>query len=195
MTWIFVAVGCLMMSVPYHADAHHGGLGIEGDLVEWALNIDQWQDEEIDQGYRVKFLAYPRQLVKAHLTRLVFEIQAVTTGKYIGGLSMQIRVQAPDGTQQMLLLPETEGVTAYYETALVFDQIGVYELTAMSTTPGVIFRASFQRDVSANIWMGDWATLTGNIAVAAAFTITWVGLVIAIQRRFYRCGRGASLMV
>lgn len=58
--------------------AHHGGLGIEGDLVQWALKVDQWQDENIAQGHRVKFLSYPRQPIVGNSTRLVFEIQSTS---------------------------------------------------------------------------------------------------------------------
>ena len=60
--------------------AHHGGLGIEGDLVQWALKVDQWQDEGMAEGHRIKFLSYPRQPVVGKGTRLVFEIQATATG-------------------------------------------------------------------------------------------------------------------
>jgi hypothetical protein len=164
--------------------AHHGGIGIEGDLVEWALNIDQWQEEQIDQGHRIKFLAYPRQPVRGGRTRLIFEIQAVATGAYVGGLSMQLRMQTPDGAVRTVPLPETTGVTAYYETAVEFAQVGEYRLTAISTTPDASFQATFQRHVSPNALLGDWATITGNLTVLATFTMTWVGLIVAVQRRF-----------
>ena len=164
--------------------AHHGGIGIEGDLVEWALNIDQWQEEQIDQGHRIKFLAYPRQPVRGGRTRLIFEIQAVATGAYVGGLAMQLRIQAPDGTAHTVPLPETPGVTAYYETAVEFAQVGEYRLTAISTTPDASFQATFQRRVSPSVLLGDWATITGNLTVLAAFTMTWVGLIVTVQRRF-----------
>jgi hypothetical protein len=164
--------------------AHHGGIGIEGDLVEWALNIDQWQEEEIDQGHRIKFLAYPRQPVRGGRTRLIFEIQAVATGQYVGGLAMQLRIQAPDGTAHTVSLPDTTGVTAYYETAVEFAQVGGYSLTAISKTPNASFQATFQRHVSPSVWLGDWATITGNLTILATFTMTWVGLIVAVQRRF-----------
>ena len=164
--------------------AHHGGIGIEGDLVEWALNIDQWQEEQIDQGHRIKFLAYPRQPVRGGRTRLIFEIQAVATGAYVGGLSMQLRMQTPDGVTRTVPLPETTGVTAYYETAVEFAQVGEHRLTAISTTPDASFQATFQRQVSPSVLLGDWATITGNLTVLATFTMTWVGLLVAVQRRF-----------
>lgn len=164
--------------------AHHGGIGIEGDLVEWALNIDQWQEEQIDQGHRIKFLAYPRQPVRGGRTRLIFEIQALATGAYVGGLSMQLRMQTPDGATRTVPLPETTGVTAYYETAVEFEQVGAYRLTAISTTPDALFQATFQRHVSPSMLLGDWATVTGNLTVLATFTMTWVGFIVAVQRRF-----------
>ncbi len=172
---------CLFAS---SALAHHGGIGIEGDLVEWALNVDQWQDEQIDQGHRIKFLAYPRQLVRGLRTRLVFEIQSVATGQYEGGLTVELHLRLPDGTVQTHPLPETTGVTAYYETALVLDQVGDYDITAVSTTPDAIFQASFQRQVSGSILMGDWTVWTGNLTVLAAAAMTWLGLVLSVQRRF-----------
>jgi hypothetical protein len=170
--------------MPDPVAAHHGGIGIEGDLVEWALNIDQWQEEQMDQGHRIKFLAYPRQPVRGGRTRLIFEIQAVATGQYVGGLSMQLRIQTPDGAARLVPLPETTGVTAYYETAVEFAQVGAYRLTAISNTPDAPFQATFQRQVSPNVLLGDWATITGNLTVLATFTMTWVGFIVAVQRRF-----------
>jgi len=183
--WVLAIICWLVFSgIRSPVAAHHGGIGIEGDLVEWALNIDQWQEEQIDQGHRIKFLAYPRQPVRGGRTRLIFEIQAVATGAYVGGLAMQLRIQTPDGAARTVPLPETAGVTAYYETAVEFAQVGEYRLTAISTTPDASFQATFQRRVSPSVLLGDWATITGNLAVLAAFTMTWVGLIAAVQRRF-----------
>lgn len=164
--------------------AHHGGSGIEGDLVEWALNVDQWQEEQIDQGHRIKFLAYPRQIVRGLRTRLVFEIQSVATGKYEGGLTVELHLRLPDGTEQTHPLPETTGVTAYYEAAMVLEQVGGYGITVVSTTPDATFRASFKRQVSGSAFSGDWTVWTGNLTVMAAAAMTWLGLVLSVQRRF-----------
>jgi hypothetical protein len=183
--WALAIICWLVLSgIRSPVAAHHGGIGIEGDLVEWALNIDQWQEEQIDQGHRIKFLAYPRQPVRGGRTRLIFEIQAVATGAYVGGLSMQLRIQTPDGATRTVPLPETPGVTAYYETAVEFAQVGEYRLTAVSTTPNASFQAIFQRRVSPSVLLGNWATITGNLTVLAAFTMTWVGLIVTVQRRF-----------
>ena len=183
--WALAIICWLVLSgIRSPVAAHHGGIGIEGDLVEWALNIDQWQEEQIDQGHRIKFLAYPRQPVRGGRTRLIFEIQAVATGAYVGGLSMQLRMQSPDGAVRTVPLPETPGVTAYYEAAVEFVQVGEYRLTAISTTPDASFQATFQRRVSPSVLLGDWATITGNLTVLAAFTMTWVGLIVTVQRRF-----------
>lgn len=97
---------------------------------------------------------------------------------------MQLRIQAPDGTAHTVPLPETAGVTAYYETAVEFAQVGEYRLTAISTTPDASFQATFQRRVSPSVLLGDWATITGNLTVLAAFTVTWIGLIVTVQRRF-----------
>ncbi len=175
---------CLTLTVWTLVQAHHGGLGIEGDLAEWALNLDQWQEEQTDQGYRIKFLAYPRQPIRASRIRLVFEIQAVATGQYVGGLSAQLHIRAPDGTQRTLPLPETTGVTAYYQTTAVFEQVGEHTFTFRATATGAPFGAAFQRAVSRNVLFGDWPTVVGNLTVFAAFVITWLGLVFAARRRF-----------
>src|SRR5215475_3642273 len=127
---LLCAIGLLTCWAPVLA--HHGGLGIEGDLVQWALKVDQWQDESIAQGHRVKFLSYPRQPIVGNSTRLVFEIQSTATGQYVSGLTAQLEVQAPDGAQRQLPLPETTGVTAYYETAMVFEQEGEHTITFRS---------------------------------------------------------------
>lgn len=164
--------------------AHHGGIGIEGDLVEWALNMDQWQEEQSDQGHRIKFLTYPRQPVRGQRTRLVFEIQAMASGRYVSGLAMQLHLRFPDGTEQTQPLPETPGVIAYYEAAIVFEQVGEHGITVASTTPGATFQAAFKRQVSGTALSGDWTVWTGNLTVLAALAVTWLGLVLSVQRRF-----------
>ena len=80
---LLCAIGLLLSWTP--ALAHHGGLGIEGDLVQWALKVDQWQDEGIAQGHRIKFLSYPRQPVVGNGTRLVCEMQSTAPGQYVRG--------------------------------------------------------------------------------------------------------------
>ena len=164
--------------------AHHGGLGIEGDLVQWALKVDQWQHEVIDQGYRIKFLAYPRHPVLGNRTRLVFEIQSVATGQYVGGLAAQLDVRAPDGAQRTFPLPETQGVTAYYEAVVTFEQPGEHAITFRAATAGGAFTGTFRKDISRSTLFGDWATLVGYGAVLAAFAVTWLGFVLSLQRRF-----------
>lgn len=179
-----VLVWQLLMNGWAPALAHHGGLGIEGDLVQWALKVDQWQEEVIDQGYRIKFLSYPRQPVLGNRTRLVFEIQSVATGRYVSGLTAELLVQAPDGTQRPFPLPETTGVTAYYEAAVVFEQVGEYGIMFRATTADGPFAGTFRKVASRSILLGDWAILVGNLAVLVAFAVTWLGLVLSVQRRF-----------
>jgi hypothetical protein len=177
--WTLVLLGCWAPVL-----AHHGGLGIEGDLVQWALKVDQWQDESIAQGHRVKFLSYPRQPIVGHNTRLVFEIQSTATGQYVSGLTAQVEVQAPDGTQRLLALPETTGVTAYYETSVVFEPAGDHTITFRSTGPGSPFSAAFRKAVGRSTLHGDWPTMLGYGAVLAAFLVTWFGLVLSVHQRF-----------
>ena len=176
------AIGLLVCWTPVLA--HHGGLGIEGDLVQWALKVDQWQDEGMAQGHRIKFLSYPRQPVVGNSTRLVFEIQSTATGQYVSGLTAQLEVHAPDGTQRLLPLPEVTGVTAYYETTLPFEQEGAHTLTLRSLAAGVPFSTTFSKAVSRSPLHGDWPTLLGYGTVLAAFLVTWIGLVLSVQRRF-----------
>ena len=171
--------------------AHHGGLGIEGDLVQWALKVDQWQDESIAQGQRVKFLSYPRQPIVGNSTRLVFEIQSTATGQYVSGLTAQLEVQAPDGAQRQLPLPETTGVTAYYETAMVFEQEGEYTISFRSLGADVPFSTSFRKTVSRSALHGDWPTLLGYGIVLAAFLVTWLGFVVSVQGRFATVREGS----
>jgi hypothetical protein len=176
------ALGLLASWTPVMA--HHGGLGIEGDLVQWALKVDQWQDESIAQGHRIKFLSYPRQPIVGHSTRVVFEIQSTATGQYVSGLSAQVEVHTPGGVQRLLSLPETTGVTAYYETALVFEQAGDHTITFRSVGPGGPFSATFRKAVSRSALHGDWPTLLGYGTVLAAFVVTWFCLVLSVQQRF-----------
>ncbi|MCZ6876036.1 MAG: hypothetical protein O7G88_21325 [bacterium] len=168
----------------FPCQAHHGGLGIEGDLVEWALKIDQWQAEVLDQGHRIKFLSYPRQPILASRTRLVFEIQSAVSGQYVGGLSPRLIVQPPNGTAQTIALQETKGVTAYYETAVTFAQEGEHTITFHSSAAGTELTGRFYKTVHASALIGDWTIWLGHLVVAAAFAVTWIGLVLSIQRRF-----------
>ena len=179
---LLCAIGLLICWDPVLA--HHGGLGIEGDLVQWALKVDQWQDEGMAQGHRIKFLSYPRQPVVGNSTRLVFEIQSTATGQYVSGLTAELEVRAPDGTQRLLPLPEITGVTAYYETTLAFEQEGEHILTWRSVAAGVPFSTTFRKAVSRSTLHGDWPTLLGYGTVLAAFLVTWIGLVLSVQRRF-----------
>ena len=179
---LLCALGLLVCCTP--TLAHHGGLGIEGDLVQWALKVDQWQDENIAQGHRVKFLSYPRQPIVGNSTRLVFEIQSTATGQYVSALTAQLEVQAPDGSQRQLPLPETTGVTAYYETALVFEQAGEHTITFRSLGADAPFSTSFRKAVSRSPLNGDWPTLLGYGTVLAAFLVTWLGFVVSVQGRF-----------
>jgi hypothetical protein len=180
--YVLSALGLLVCWAPVLA--HHGGLGIEGDLVQWALKVDQWQDEGIAQGHRIKFLSYPRQPVIGNGTRLVFEIQSTATGQYVTGLTAELEVRAPDGTQRLLPLPEITGVTAYYETTLAFEQEGEHSLTLRSLASGVPFSTTFRKTVSRSTLHGDWPTLLGYGTVLAAFLVTWIGVVLSVQRRF-----------
>ena len=179
---LLCVIGLLLYCAPVLA--HHGGLGIEGDLVQWALKVDQWQDEGIAQGHRIKFLSYPRQPVVGNSTRLVFEIQSTATGQYVSGLTAELEVRAPDGTQRLLPLPEIPGVTAYYEATLAFEQEGEHILTWRSVADGVPFSTTFRKAVSRSTLHGDWPTLLGYGIVLAAFLVTWIGLVLSVQRRF-----------
>jgi hypothetical protein len=159
--------------------------------VQWALKVDQWQDENIVQAHRVKFLSYPRQPIVGNSTRLVFEIQSTATGQYVSGLTAQLEVQAPDGSQRQLPLPETTGVTAYYETAMVFEQVGEHTITFHSQGTAAPFSTSFRKTVSRSALHSDWPTLLGYGTVLAAFLVTWLGFVVSVQGRFATVREGA----
>lgn len=182
--WLVALIGVLACAGVPLAWAHHGGLGIEGDLVQWALKVDQWQAEVIDQGQRIKFLSYPRQPVLGSRTRLVFEIQSVATGQYSSGLKAEVVLQAPDGTQQTLALPEITGVTAYYEAALTFEKDGEHTITFRATAAGTPFAGTFRKTVGRSQWRSDWSTMLGYGVVLAAGAMTWIGFVLSMQRRF-----------
>jgi hypothetical protein len=186
---LLCAFGLLACCTPVLA--HHGGLGIEGDLVQWALKVDQWQDENMAQGHRVKFLSYPRQPIIGNSTRLVFEIQSTATGQYVSGLTAQLEVRAPDGSQRQLPLPETTGVTAYYETAMVFEQVGEHTITFRSQGTDAPFSTAFRKTISRSALHGDWSTLLGYGTVLAAFLVTWLGFVVSVQGRFATGREGA----
>jgi hypothetical protein len=183
--WLRATLGLIML-LGIHAapvSAHHGGLGIEGDILEWSLKVDQWQQERFVNGYRVKFLAYPRNAIANRSTRLVFEVQSVATGRYVGGLSAEVIIRSPAGEEHGFAAPEISGVTAYYELPYAFPTPGEYTVAFRTQANGQDLTAAFAQPVSANPLFGDWTTMLGNGAILAAFIATWVGAVLALQRR------------
>jgi hypothetical protein len=183
--YLLISLGGLALSggfgVP--ASAHHGGLGIEGDIIEWSLKVDQWQQEHFANGYRIKFLAYPRNAIANRSTRLVFEVQSVATGQYVGGLAVDVLIRTPQGEEHVLAAPEVPGVTAYYELPHTFPTAGEHAITFRTLAQGRELSVVFTQPVSANPLFGDWPTMVGNGAVLVAFMATWIGAVMALQRR------------
>ncbi len=182
-TPITLAVLVLLGLLVGRAGAHHGGLGIEGDIIAWSLKVDQWQQEHFANGYRIKFLAYPRNAIANRSTRLVFEVQSVATGRYVGGLTVDVLIRSPGGEQSILAAPEIPGATAYYELPYTFLTPGEHTITFRTQANSQEFTAAFAQPVSANPLFGDWTTMAGNGAVLTAFMATWIGAVLALQRR------------
>jgi hypothetical protein len=182
---LLISLGSLALSggVGGPASAHHGGLGIEGDIIEWSLKVDQWQQEQFADGYRIKFLAYPRNAIANRVTRLVFEVQSITTGQYVGGLTADVLIRTPQGEEHTLAAPEIPGVTAYYELPFTFPTTGEHTVTFRTHASGRELSVAFAQPVSANPLFGDWPTMVGNGAVLTAFMVTWIGAVLALQRR------------
>ena len=180
----------LLAMIAMPADAHHGGLGIEGDLVAWSLKVDQWQQERFADGYRIKFLAYPRSGIVNRRTRLVFEVQAAATGLYVGGLQAQVVIRDPQGREREVAALETPDVTAYYELVHEFQAAGEHTIIFRTQADGKPLTTSYELRAAANPLFGDWATVTGNGVVAAAFLVTWIGAVLALQRRLLDVGEG-----
>lgn len=114
----------------------------------------------------------------------MFEIQSVATGRYVSGLTAELLVQAPDGTQRPFPLPETTGVTAYYEAAVVFERVGEHGILLRATAAGGPVAGAFRKVANRSTLFGDWPILVGNLAVLVAFAVTWLGLVLSVQRRF-----------
>ena len=183
--YLLIALGGLALLGGFgaSASAHHGGLGIEGDILEWSLKVDQWQQEHFANGYRIKFLAYPRNATAHRVTRLVFEVQSITTGQYVGGLKVNVLVRTPQGEEHILAAPEIPGVTAYYELPFTFLTTGEHTITFRTQANSQELSVAFAQSVSANPLFGDWPTMVGNGAVLTAFMATWIGAVLALQRR------------
>jgi hypothetical protein len=114
----------------------------------------------------------------------VFEVQSIATGQYVGGLTAEVMIRPPTGEEHRIAAPEIPGVTAYYEIPYAFASPGEYTITFRTQANGQEFTAAFAQLVSANPLFGDWTTMVGNGAVLAAFITTWIGAVLALQRRF-----------
>jgi hypothetical protein len=185
MAFLPVALGVVVLvgiATPT-AKAHHGGLGIEGDIIEWSLKVDQWQQERFTNGHRIKFLAYPRNAITNRSTRLVFEVQSIATGRYVGGLTAEVLIRSPSGEEHLFAAPEIPGVTAYYELSYAFSTAGEHSIVFRARAAGQELIVTFAQPVSANPLFGDWPTMVGNGAILAAFMATWIGAVLALQRR------------
>ena len=145
LAWLHVALGSIVLlgigATP--AKAHHGGLGIEGDIIAWSLKVDQWQQEGFANDYRIKFLAYPRNAIANRSTRLVFEVQSVATGHYVGGLTAEVIVRFPTAEEQVVTAPEIPGVTAYYELPYTFPTPGEYIVAFRTQANGQELTAAF----------------------------------------------------
>jgi hypothetical protein len=74
-------------------------------------------------------------------------------------------------------------VSAYYEVPYAFHMTGAHTITFRAQTDRQLMMASFVQQASANPLFGDWTTVTGNGVVLAAFVVTWIGAVLALQRR------------
>ena len=185
LAWLGVVLGsiALLGIVAMPARAHHGGLGIEGDIIAWSLKVDQWQQEGFANGHRIKFLAYPRNAIANRSTRLVFEVQSVATGHYVGGLTAEVIVRFPTAEEHVVAAPEIPGVTAYYELPYTFPTPGDYTVAFRTQANGQELTATFAQRVSANPLFGDWTTIVGNGVVLVTFMVTWIGAVLALQRR------------
>jgi hypothetical protein len=180
---VALAVVVLLGIVAASVNAHHGGLGIEGDMLAWSLKVDQWQQERFANGYRIKYLAYPRNAIANRSTRLVFEVQSIATGRYVGGLTAEVSIRSPASQEQVFAAPEVPGVTAYYELSYTFPTPGEHAIAFQTHTNGQELTVGFAQPVSANPFFGDWTTMVGNAAVLATFLATWIGAVLALQRR------------
>ncbi|MBI3090999.1 MAG: hypothetical protein HYY96_10055 [Candidatus Tectomicrobia bacterium] len=159
--------------------AHHGGLSVDWDDPDYDAAAARWQQEVVANGYRVKYLAYPRNVLVGRSTRLVFEVQAVQGGLYKAGLPAELVVRAEGGGEQRLPLPEPQGVTGYYETRYEFPASGVYQLVFQSRAPTGAIEATFSQPVRRI----DAYQVLGFATVGSACLVTWLGMIIALRRR------------
>ncbi|MDP6178550.1 MAG: hypothetical protein QGG48_01515, partial [Desulfatiglandales bacterium] len=131
----------------------------------WAQKVDLWQAEVQERGYRIKFLSLPWRPILSQRTRLVSEIQSIASGQYVGGLTAELSVRSPDGTTRTVPLPETTGVTAYYEAVMVFDQVGEHYITFRSTAENPDLIGEFNKVVRRSVLGGEWHIMVDNLVV------------------------------
>jgi hypothetical protein len=92
-------------------------------------------------------------------------------------------IRLPTADEHVFAAPEIPGVTAYYELPYTFPTPGEYAVAFRAQANGQELTAAFAQQVSANPLFGDWMTVIGNGVVLAAFIVTWLGAVFALQRR------------
>jgi hypothetical protein len=101
----------------------------------------------------------------------------------VGGLTAEVSIRTAQGDEHLLAAPETPGVTAYYEVPFAFPTTGEHTITFRTQVDGRELTAFFVQRAAANPLFGEWTTMVGNGAILAAFMATWIGAVLALQRR------------
>ncbi len=156
---------------------------MEGDEVD--KESTQWQQESLSNGYRVKFLSYPKLPLEKEKVRLVFELQSAETGLYLSDLPAHLEIESPEGTKQSLATPPVEGVPGYYEVSHRFSPEGSYDLVFRTEIEGKPVIGNFSEIVEPKRLVKDGYALVGRLVVLLTSMVTLVGASLSLRHRFW----------
>lgn len=186
-----LALLAFLLASPPRLQAHHGGVAIDWDDPAFDPADARWQQEVRSNGYRIKYLVLPRNVMKGRTTRLVFEVQSVETGRYVAGLDVNLDVavlaRSAATIVRTLSVPESEGITGYYEVRYTFPRSGAYRLSFRTTSRSKSGTSQAGPPIEATFSLAvkriDPYQLVGFSTIGSACLVTWLGIIIAIRRR------------
>ena len=168
------------------AQAHHGGLALDAEEgKEVDEEATQWQQEDLSNNCRVKFLSYPKLPLTGEKVRLVFELQSAETGLYLSDLPAHMEIKSSKGTSLDLTVPPVEGVPGYYEVSHQFSAAGNYGLVFQAELDGKVVVGNFSEVVELNRPLKNGYIFLGRLVVLLASGMTLMGASLSLRHRYW----------
>lgn len=170
------------------AAAHHGGIIVPAE----EEGVYSWEQEGVSGRAKVRFLSYPRLISVGGMTRLVFEVQSLTTGLYLNGLTPMVQILGAEGQGREQPANPVAGSAGYYEVSLRFEQPGSARIQFTAAVDGQPVQVTFEKPVGSAWSLRDPYVLLGTLVLGLAAALTWFGLVLGLQWRVERLATGSA---